>query len=547
VSRPDDYLKDRKRRQAAATKKNGTPQAPAPRPQRQQYGPSDPEPWARPVPFNRPSDVPPFPARLLPPWLAEWVMAEAEATQTPPDLAGNLALAVAAAAIARKVRVRVRGNWTEPANIFAVVSLPPGERKSAVFGDATAPLLEFEQQEKDRLAPIIAELASEHRVMEAKLKALESKAAKAEGATEADRFRQEAKQFAKDLAAHYVPDEPQLFCDDVTPEKLAQLIVRQGGRMLLASPEGTAFEIAKGRYSETANFDVFLKGHAGDPLRVGRVVRDSESVNQPALSCALAVQPDVISGLAEQASMRGRGFLARWLYSCPPSMVGKRKTAPAPVPEQVVRRYQQGMFELWGLQSNTLAGVDCAWEMELSRGADDALRALESWLEPQLAEGAPLSCLAGWANKLAGAVARLSVIMHMAGTLGVRGTWNVPIGRKTVEAAVAIGRDYYLPHARAAFGLMGSDERSKDAARVVGWLVARLKRETVKVWKGVVTVTKRDIHSEVFGGSRTVEQVDAVCRLLVEHGFLRPAGPARRRDSHLFEINPEQGESDSAE
>ena len=71
--------------------------------------------------------------------------------------------------------------------------------------------------------------------------------------------------------------------------------------MLLASAEGTAFEIAKGRYSETANFDVFLKGHAGDPLRVGRISRDSEAVNSPALSCALAVQPDVISGLAEQA------------------------------------------------------------------------------------------------------------------------------------------------------------------------------------------------------------------------------------------------------
>jgi len=272
--------------------------------------------------------------QYLPSWLADWVLAEAEATLTPPDLAACLALALVGAALARKVRVTIRRGWTEPANVFNVVCLPPGERKSAVFAHATAPMLDFEVTERQRMEPIVAEKASEHRVMEAKLKALETKAAKAkkpakgedtaEDATEAEQARQEAIQLAKDLARHVVPDPPQLFCDDVTPEALGKLLVRQGGRMLLASAEGTAFEIAKGRYSETANFDVFLKGHAGDPLRVGRIGRDSEAIDHPALSCALAVQPDVISGLAEQATMRGRGFLARWLYSLPVSAEADR-------------------------------------------------------------------------------------------------------------------------------------------------------------------------------------------------------------------------------
>jgi hypothetical protein len=506
--------------------------------------PSDPpgESWARPVPFSHPGDMPPFPAALLPPWLAEWVLAEAEATQTPPDLAGNLALAIAGAALACRVRVRVRDGWTEPANIFTVTSLLPGERKSAVFADATAPLLAHEQAEQERLAPAIAELASEHRVMEQKLKALEQKTAKAEDAGEANRLRQEARELAKELAAHHVPESPEFFCDDVTPERLEQLIVRQGGRMLLASAEGTAFEIAKGRYSETANFDVFLKGHAGDPLRTGRVGRDSEAANHPALSCALAVQPDVIGGLAEQASMRGRGFLARWLYACPVSRVGRRTTAPPAVAGAVAQGYRQGMLWLWQLPPSTLAGQEAGRELELSRDADEVLRELEKWLEPQLAEGEPLAHLAGWANKLAGAVARLSLILHMAATLGAGRGWTDPISRKTVEAAVALGRDYYLPQARAAFGLMVADERSKDAARVVGWLAARRKCESVKAWKGVVTITKRDLHAEVFGGSRTVEQVDAVCRLLAEHGFLRPAGPGRRRDSQVFEVYPGLGD-----
>src|SRR5262249_19597488 len=139
-------------------------------------------------------------------------------------------------------------------------------------------------------------------------------------------------------------------CDDVTPEKLTSLLASQGGRMLQASPEGTAFEIAKGRYSDAPNFDVYLKGHAGDTLRSGRVSRGSDFVEQPALSLALAVQPDVIRGLSEQASMRGRGFLARFLYAMPASRVGQRVIAPDPVPEGVAAEYHENMLRLWRLR-----------------------------------------------------------------------------------------------------------------------------------------------------------------------------------------------------
>jgi hypothetical protein len=496
------------------------------------------EPWALPVPFHQPGDLPPFPAALLPPWLAAWVLAEAEATQTPPDLAGCLALAVAGAAVARKVRVRIRDGWTEPADIFAVVSLPPAERKSAVFAHATAPLLDYEAAERQRMAPLIAEKASEHRVLEARLKALETKLAKSDDAAEADRLRDEIKRVVRELDEHVVPDPPQFFCDDVTPEALVRLLARQGGRMLLASAEGTIFEIAKGRYSETANFDVFLKGHAGDPLRTDRVNRGREAVDHPALSCALAVQPDVIAGLAEQASLRGRGFLARWLYALPDSKVGQRKTAPSPVPGAVAQDYRQGMLWLWGLAPSAVQGQEAGRDLPFTEGADEALRELERRLEPRLAPGEPMSYLAGWGGKLAGACARLSLILHMAATLGTGEPWTDLISRQTVETALVLGEGYFLPHAKAAFGQMGANERSQDALRVVEWLAKRANPETLKALKGSAVVVKSDIHSGVFGGSRSAEDVSAICNALCEHGYLRPTVPAWRRNSQRFEVNP---------
>jgi hypothetical protein len=493
-----------------------------------------PEPWDDPIPFGRTATMPVFPYMRLPDWLSEWASAIAEATQTPPDLAANLALAIAGAAIARKVKVTIRDGWTEPANLFDVVALPPGDRKSAVFAEALAPVVAHEQEERARLQPVIAELATEHRILEAKLKVAEAKAAKATDVAEAIGLRREAKQIAKDLAAHHVPDEPQLFCDDVTPEKLAQLLVRQGGRMLLAAPEGTAFEIAKGRYSETANFDVFLKGHSGDPLRTGRVGRGSEAIDHPALSCALTVQPDVISGLAEQASLRGRGFLARWLYAMPQSRVGQRKVAGPPVSATVRARYHERMAVLWGLPMIVVEGQDATVELEFCRQADEVLREFEAWLEPQLAEGETLASLSGWANKLAGTIARLSLILHMAARIS--STWNEPIDAATVEAAVALGRDYYLPHARAAFGVMGTDRRSQDASRAVAWL--RMKCESVKACQGVGIVTRSQIHRLVFGGSRSVNDVTAICQLLCDHGYLRETGNRGRRDSQMYEVHP---------
>jgi hypothetical protein len=499
-----------------------------------------PASWEQPLPLRSDYAVPPFPVETLPPWLAEWVAATAEATQTPADLAAMLALAISGAAVAKKFRVLVRDGWSEPLNLFAVVALLPGERKSAVFADASAPVLAYEREEQIRMAVEIAEAASEHRMMEARLKAAETKAAKAEDLGERDRFRAEAMQLARDVAAHVVPDPPRMLCDDETPENLARLLARQGGRMLQASAEGTAFEIAKGRYSETANFDVYLKGHAGDSLRVGRISREADIVEQPALSVALAVQPDVIRGLVEQSSMRGRGFLARFLYSVPVSKVGARKARAAAVSNAVETRYADTMLRLWHLEGRKEAGKPSHHWLRLTPTADNHIEALQRWLEPQLAEGAELAHLGGWANKLAGAVARISGILHLAATAG-GGPDRAEVDEHTVAAAVRIGRDYLLPHALAAFGLMGADEKL-EKARQVWESVCRLCECSEYGENAPPSVSRRDIHQANRRAFPSAEQLDPVLDLLVREGYLRSVDgsgqPGKGHRSPMLLVNP---------
>jgi hypothetical protein len=398
------------------------------------------------------------------------------------------------------------------------------------------------------MKPMIAELASAHRTLEARLKHLEGRAAKTDNPEERAQLKSDAAQVARELAAHEVPDEPVMYCDDETPESLARLVVRQGGRMLQAGAEGTAFEIAKGRYSETANFDIYLKGHSGDPLRTGRVSRDRESFDHPALSVALAVQPDVIQGLADQAGMRGRGFLARFQYSLPKSLVGSRKTRPAPVPEAVALAYRTGMLNIWRLTGVVDEhGKPTPIWLKFSGEADSLMEKFQGWLEPQLAEGRELSHMAGWPNKLAGAVARIAGILHMAHGAGGKDCGH-EIQTETVEAAIRLGKDYLIPHARAAFRLMGADPRLHDARRIVQWLEQPDTGDSLKTLNSLkgcrlFVVSRSDIHAKVFGGSRRVEEVDPAVNLLVELGYLRPAqeeqrqGPGRK-SSRRYLVNP---------
>jgi replicative DNA helicase len=96
-----------------------------------------------------------------------------------------------------------------------------------------------------------------------------------------------------------------------------------------------------GRYSVhgVGNFGVFLKGHAGDTLRVDRMGRD-EYVKSPALTLGLAVQPEVIRGLAQKQGFRGRGLLGRIIYAPPPvNLLGRRNMNPPPVPDDVRQAY----------------------------------------------------------------------------------------------------------------------------------------------------------------------------------------------------------------
>lgn len=256
------------------------------------------------------------------------------------------------------------------------------------MADCKRPLVEWERNEAERLGPEIAEAESRRRIAEAALKRAESDAASA-GTEDRAGKRDEAARLARELEAVSVPARPRLLADDCSPERLASLLHEQGGRMAVLSAEGDLFDLMAGRYSTNGgpNFGVFLRAHAGDELRVDRVGRGAEYVPSPALTLGLAVQPDVIQGLADRQGFRGRGLLGRFLYSLPQSTMGRRRIDAGPVPGYVASTWHRNVTSMLEISMGTDdAGRPAPHTLILNADARSHLVDFAAWIEPQLGE-----------------------------------------------------------------------------------------------------------------------------------------------------------------
>jgi replicative DNA helicase len=419
-----------------------------------------------PMPLGTTGVVPAFPVEALPGWLGNYVAAVATATQTPPDLAGMLTLAVLATVAAGAVEVEPRPGWREPVCVFVAVGMDAGARKSSVFTALTQPVADFERDQAAAALPSITETLTLRRIAEQAAASAETAASKAPADQQEER---QAEAIARAAEANnlVVPPIPRWLVDDATPEALAGLLATYG-RIALLSPEGDVFDHMAGRYNQQVgpNLGVYLKGHAGDLLKVDRRGRPPEYVERPCLTIGLTVQPEVLQGLAGRPGFRGRGLLARFLYSLPTSLVGRRQPGAPPVPQAAADRYA---MEVQALAASLIVSVsDDPTVLTLDPKAGELLLAFERDLEPRLAAGSgDLAHLAGWAAKLAGATCRVAALLHLASHL--RDGWAQPIGAETFAGALRLA-DYLIEHACAVFDLMGADSRVDDARWLLDWI-----------------------------------------------------------------------------
>ena len=305
-----------------------------------------------------------------------------------------------------------------------------------------------------------------------------------------------------------------LYAADVTPEALSAVLSAQGGRAAILSSEGGIFDILSGAYSQNVNLDVFLKGYSGDSIRVDRIGRPSEFINNPALTISLMLQPDVLEKVMSNPRFKGRGLTARFLFSIPKSTVGSRRFRVTPVDDETKDAYREEILDM--LEDET------ELELTLSEEAYKLLEAFSMEIEAKLpTEYEPLE---GWAGKLAGNTVRISALLWRAGTTSDNPFRGAPvIDGFAMSNAIRIGR-YFLAHAAAAFGIVSNMQNVKRALAAI---------------KGETEITKRDILRKC-RTFRTSEEVQRAIDTLEAYGYIRPkaSASAKGRPSAAYEVNP---------
>lgn len=427
-------------------------------------------------PFEPPdtSKLPPFPVEQLPPVLREFVQAVAENLQVAADMPALQVLATAALCLQGKFIINPKPGWVEPLNLYAVTVARPSDRKSPTVQVCTRHLREYVREENGRRQFAVEEYKTKRSVLVKRINGLIDLASKSGSKSKAPVGTNDILELQYELAdlergeVKYL----RLLADDVTPEALVSLMAENDGKMAIVSDEGGIFDIAAGRYSERVNLDAFLKAYSGTMIQIDRKGRPSESIDHPALTMSLTIQPAVLETVMSNAEFSGRGFLARFLYSLPVSTVGKRRYETGRVPIEAETAYHRLLDRLLAIEDTGEART-----LRLSAEAHTESKRFFEALEPRLLND--LEEIEEWAGKLHGQIMRLAGIMHCC--LYGRDAANEPVSLETIQRAEAIG-EYFLQHALIAFQTGGLADRpeEKDAKYILRRLEADGRTELSK-------------------------------------------------------------------
>ncbi|WP_367025679.1 DUF3987 domain-containing protein [Methylococcus sp. ANG] len=476
-------------------------------------------------------------AAVLPDWprgafsegLDDFVHAVAASTETPVELPALFTLAALATAAQGRFEVEIKPGYREPLCLWTCPALPPGSRKTAVKSIISAPLTDWERKQRAEMEPEIKRSESDHKTQTARIEALRKVAAKAKG-PEFDQAKAEIAELEASLPE--IPKPPRVWADDITPENLGTIMADNRERMAILSDEAGLFEMMAGRYSGgVPNLDVYLQGHAGTAVRVDRGSRPPVFMQNATLTIGISPQPEVLRGLTEKPSFRGRGLLARFLYALPPSNLGQRTGDTKPVPGYLAAGYAGRIEAILNAQPATDEnGTPCPHTLNLNPEAYAAWSAFWLKTEAGMGPGGTFEHCTDWAGKLPGAVARIAGLLHVARNV-FRGPEKLEIGIEDMDAAIRIA-DALSAHALAVFDLMGADPALDGARHVLRWIQRQ----------GFRSFTFRDCHAAHKSRFRRASELEPAVEVLIERGHIKPTptppGPMGGRPSRTYQVNP---------
>lgn len=491
------------------------------------------QPWEKqqPRPLEKEIERPRFPMESVPEPYRTFIYDTAESLQVPTDMMGVSVLAVLSGCLQGGYQVQAKRDFKVPMGLYVQVIAEPGERKSAVYDKAVAPIRNIYNKKVKAYRKQAAEDNVDLEILNGEKDQLTRQATtlrKKKGAQDPEfvDMRKRLIQIDQEIDALEKQQPPVYYLDNATPEAMAQEIARNDGRMIIMSDEGDIVEILNGAYTKNHSMlGVVLKGHTGGEMMIHRVNRQPVHLPNINLTVLLMMQPQLVDKMMGSEDMRGRGLTDRFLYTMPKTMVGNRNMADAlEVPEEVEEKYNQAVKHLFkqGLKAVEKGKLHT---IHLEDEAKRRFQQYEASFERRLK--GDLKDLQGWGSKIGGHMLRITGILHAAQNPDA--ICETPVAPKTVSDAFHLA-EYFAEYARIVYNKSGIDLKMQKCKEILQYL--HLYHHELE------SFTLRGLFRRRKFGHKKQEEIEVYLNILEDYGYLKRELEKTTKPSWVYHLHP---------
>lgn len=481
--------------------------------------------WQNPVPLEI-GNLPVFPIEVFPGWIKNFVSELAEDTQTPVDMASLIVLTALAAAAAKRLRIAShKPTWTQPLNMFGVVAIESGTKKSAVFDAVTKPIEEYEKYLKELVHNDVIDAMNQIEILKRKKKEMMAEMHRVPKDSHAHRWQlEQVRQVDRDIEAYEKIKDPKLIIDDITQEAIAAVMQTNESRIAMLSAEADVLGMIGGRYSPGGDLKLnnYIKSHDGDTIRVDRMKRE-EVIYEPALTIGVTTQPETLQKLGAKSEFRGSGFVGRWLFSLPNHQPGSANANSKPMSLNTIRRYSENMRKLLEIPYKD-PETKTPHMLVLAENVHRYYVEMCDYIEKQRGEGGALEDLREWGSKLGGRMLRVLGLLHLAYNIQENDPWRIPVSLETFDK-VSLLVPYFIAHAQAAYELLKF--KSERPAAILA--INKIRKNQLK------TIDRQSLARITRQSGRILNDI---ITLLIDYGYIRIGENGKIYDINPFVHNP---------
>lgn len=465
---------------------------------------TDPWPPAQPIP--QPEPVPPWPTDILPGWMQRQVENITRAVECPADLPATFGLGALAVSALGSLEVEARPGHTEPTAIYLATVAGVSEGKTPAKENMMRPVEDYEDAAVLAAKAGLANDEFEREILTEAIAGLKKQASL--GDVEA---RHAASKKISELEERERPREGRMMTSDITPERLATMMSRNGDRLSVISDEAGPLNFDRyGDKGRGSNMDLYLKGWSGARHSQDRQKAPSVLLRRPLIVFTVAAQPEAWDKAMADEEFRTRGLGARFM-TCRPAQTAWMRT------DDLDRDvWDQEADDTYRIRMADLCRRFGSWQRPaiatLSPGARSTYALWAKRITKRTRPGGDLDHELGWTSKLKDTVIRVSGLLHMADG----NNYDVAVDAAVMDRACRLG-DYWIGHRLHEPGTV-----SRDAERILGALIGLEEGATA----GATTpfVARRELSRKGPKGLRTIEAYTPPVAMLLKLGLVRLVG-----------------------